>query len=70
MPDVPTRMNGGNAEHPAAHSAGLFGLALGALGVVFGDIGTSPLYAVQTVFSIDNHAVEPDARPTCTASSR
>ena len=28
-------------------------LALGALGVVFGDIGTSPLYAVQTVFSRD-----------------
>ena len=26
-------------------------LLLGALGVVFGDIGTSPLYAVQTVFS-------------------
>ncbi|WP_255354141.1 KUP/HAK/KT family potassium transporter [Phycicoccus sp. Root563] len=33
-------------------------LALGALGVVFGDIGTSPLYAVQTVFSIDHNAVE------------
>ncbi len=30
---------------------GLFGLTLGALGVVFGDIGTSPLYAVQAVFS-------------------
>jgi KUP system potassium uptake protein len=28
-------------------------LGLGALGVVFGDIGTSPLYAVQTVFSGD-----------------
>jgi KUP system potassium uptake protein len=28
-------------------------LSLGALGVVFGDIGTSPLYAVQTVFSHD-----------------
>jgi KUP system potassium uptake protein len=28
-------------------------LALGALGVVFGDIGTSPLYSVQTVFSAD-----------------
>ncbi len=27
------------------------GLVLGALGVVFGDIGTSPLYTVQTVFS-------------------
>ena len=26
-------------------------LALGALGVVFGDIGTSPLYTVQTVFN-------------------
>jgi KUP system potassium uptake protein len=26
-------------------------LALGALGVVFGDIGTSPLYTIQTVFS-------------------
>ena len=32
---------------------------MGALGVVFGDIGTSPLYAVQTVFSIDNNAVTP-----------
>jgi len=34
------------------------GLALGAIGVVFGDIGTSPLYAMQTVFSIDNGAVK------------
>jgi len=32
-------------------------LALGALGVVFGDIGTSPLYALQTVFTADHHAV-------------
>jgi KUP system potassium uptake protein len=45
--------------HPAAHGAGLVGLAVGALGVVFGDIGTSPLYAVQTVFAIDNHSVKP-----------
>lgn len=29
---------------------GMMGLALGALGVVFGDIGTSPLYALQAVF--------------------
>lgn len=34
-------------------------LVLGALGVVFGDIGTSPLYAIQTVFSIDGGAVRP-----------
>jgi KUP system potassium uptake protein len=46
-------------SHPAAHSGGLFGLALGALGVVFGDIGTSPLYAMQTVFSIDHNLVRP-----------
>jgi KUP system potassium uptake protein len=39
--------------------AGMAVLALGALGVVFGDIGTSPLYALQTVFSADNHAVKP-----------
>ena len=33
-------------------------LALGALGVVFGDIGTSPLYTVQTLFSpSDPHPV-------------
>jgi KUP system potassium uptake protein len=34
-------------------------LELGALGVVFGDIGTSPLYTVQTVFSpSDPHRVK------------
>ncbi len=34
-------------------------LALGALGVVFGDIGTSPLYTVQTIFSpSDPHRVQ------------
>ncbi len=37
--------------------AGLAALTLGALGVVFGDIGTSPLYALQTVFTADRHAV-------------
>jgi len=32
-------------------------LAFGALGVVFGDIGTSPLYSLQTVFSIEHNTV-------------
>lgn len=32
-------------------------LAVGALGVVYGDIGTSPLYSVQAVFTVDHHAV-------------
>ncbi|HEX3240024.1 MAG TPA: potassium transporter Kup [Solirubrobacterales bacterium] len=38
---------------------GAAALTLGALGIVFGDIGTSPLYALQTVFSADHHAVKP-----------
>jgi KUP system potassium uptake protein len=59
VPAPARRTAGGNPHHPAVHSSGLFGLALGALGIVFGDIGTSPLYAVQTVFSIDNNAVSP-----------
>ena len=34
-------------------------LCLGALGVVFGDIGTSPLYTVQTIFDpTDPHHVQ------------
>src|ERR671931_2605162 len=37
--------------------AGRVALTFGALGVVFGDIGTSPLYALQTVFTHDNRAV-------------
>jgi KUP system potassium uptake protein len=41
------------------HGGSVVALALAALGVVFGDIGTSPLYALQTVFSIDNGAVRP-----------
>src|SRR5215213_7952820 len=41
------------------HHHGLAVLSLGALGIVFGDIGTSPLYALQTVFAADQHAVRP-----------
>jgi KUP system potassium uptake protein len=34
-------------------------LTLGALGIVFGDIGTSPLYALQAAFSAHHNAVQP-----------
>lgn len=47
-----------DGTRPDRHRTGLAGLTLGALGVVFGDIGTSPLYALQTVFTADNHAVK------------
>lgn len=39
---------------------GLSSLALGALGVVFGDIGTSPLYAMQVLFGSTGHHFNPD----------
>jgi KUP system potassium uptake protein len=42
-----------------SYGAGRLALAVGALGVVFGDIGTSPLYTEQTVFSpSDPHPVQ------------
>ena len=34
-----------------------YSLALAALGVVYGDIGTSPLYAFEQVFNNDLHSV-------------
>lgn len=43
----------------SAHRTGLVVLALSALGVVFGDIGTSPLYAVQAVFALDDGLIKP-----------
>jgi KUP system potassium uptake protein len=44
----------------AAGTAGMSALTLGALGVVFGDIGTSPLYALQTVFAAGDRPVTPN----------
>lgn len=46
-------------RRPPVPGPGRAALMLGALGVVYGDIGTSPLYSMQTVFSIDNGAVHP-----------
>jgi KUP system potassium uptake protein len=36
---------------PATHAPAKAALVVGALGVVFGDIGTSPIYTIQTVFN-------------------
>ena len=43
--------------HPGRGPA--LALVLGALGVVFGDIGTSPLYAFEAVFANADHPVAP-----------
>jgi len=36
-----------NGHADARSGAGVWGLALGSIGVVYGDIGTSPLYALR-----------------------
>jgi KUP system potassium uptake protein len=38
-------------EQPHGHSRNVFALMFGAIGVVFGDIGTSPLYAMKETFA-------------------
>ena len=50
---------GGPASHPPdkgghGHAANPWVLVVGALGVVYGDIGTSPLYAIKECFSPEN----------------
>jgi KUP system potassium uptake protein len=55
------------AEEAAVHNhvvhrhAGFWGLAIGSIGVVFGDIGTSPLYAFQAAMGQAAH--DPITRP-------
>jgi len=58
-PDSPAPAAESAETHQPIPTAGGAALVLASLGVVFGDIGTSPLYALQTVFSIDNGAVRP-----------
>lgn len=50
----------GHVPRQSEHGAGRLALTIGALGIVYGDIGTSPLYAVRECFS-DPHGVEPTA---------
>ena len=45
------------SDSPGHHSSSMKALTLGALGVVFGDIGTSPLYAIKEVFGGAHHPV-------------
>jgi KUP system potassium uptake protein len=45
---------------PGHHQASLAKLAVGAVGIVFGDIGTSPIYAFRETFA-GHHQLAPDA---------
>jgi KUP system potassium uptake protein len=53
--DTPTSPH--TTERSHAHTGGIGFLALTALGVVFGDIGTSPLYAFSIALNATGHAV-------------
>ncbi len=71
-----TRVVGVNPTSPAlgeprgpARGGYLAALALGALGVVYGDIGTSPLYALRECFH-GEYAVAPTPGATCSACCR
>ncbi|MCH2488032.1 MAG: KUP/HAK/KT family potassium transporter, partial [Erythrobacter sp.] len=44
----------GSADRGHGHSGSKAALAVGAIGIVFGDIGTSPLYAFRETFSPQN----------------
>ncbi|MEA1013592.1 potassium transporter Kup [Sphingosinicella sp. LY1275] len=53
---LPDERPAGHAHHPGS----LAKLTLGAVGVVFGDIGTSPIYAFRETFA-GHHPLTPDA---------
>ncbi|MEU3615576.1 potassium transporter Kup [Streptomyces sp. NPDC006872] len=53
-----------SAGGPSAREAVRLAVVIGALGVVFGDIGTSPIYTLQTVFNPD----DPHPVPVSTAN--
>ena len=58
--NVGDRVAEGEAEKPAAAKEAMPLVALAALGIVFGDIGTSPLYTMKTVLAGAGDHVDPD----------
>jgi len=50
-PTTPNRMR---------HEVGVVSLALGALGIVYGDLGTSPLYSIREAFVNEHHRLAVD----------
>ena len=53
-PTTPTAHNG------VRHEVGVVSLALGALGIVYGDLGTSPLYSIREAFVNEHHRLAVD----------
>jgi KUP system potassium uptake protein len=60
-PGLPTVHSTASVPAPSARPrAALAGLTLGALGVVYGDIGTSPLYALKEIFHAGHVSPTPE----------
>jgi len=73
--DAPLHAVAGAAQSPAGaapkslhHAGNPWALTLAALGVVYGDIGTSPLYAFQVALAGTGHS--PRRPRMCSASHR
>jgi KUP system potassium uptake protein len=56
----PAELSESPAPIPRASKSGLALMGLAALGIVFGDIGTSPLYTLKTAFDFLNGGASPD----------
>ena len=59
----PEDSRSGSSDLPAGHAkASFWTLMLGSVGVVYGDIGTSPLYALKESLSLPRRAGRSPAR--------
>ena len=56
----PGQGGGGHPHHHHGAEIGTAALTLGALGVVYGDIGTSPLYSMKEAFTEKSHVMTVD----------
>ena len=59
MNDVAVESRQSETAHPIVKT-GVASLGLAALGIVFGDIGTSPLYTLKTVLALTGGAPSPE----------
>ena len=57
---APPTANSGHEGHHHGAQVGTAALTLGALGIVYGDIGTSPLYALKEAFTEKSHVMTVD----------
>ena len=56
--------------HEGQATSGFWALTLGSIGVVFGDIGTSPLYAFREAVTARREWGSRCRAPSCSACSR